>query len=252
MASNSQLPHVPPTEPDSDETGRYDDSVIGRALQWSVAAVVVIALLAAAAWFWLGRQTPAPAPRMTQLAAPTAAPSGLAQAPTVKFTDVTEAAGIRFSRFNGAEGEKLLPETMGGGGAFLDYDGDGDQDLFLVNGAPWPWSKAPNPPSPTPTQALYQNEGNGQFREATQGSGLDLSAYGMGAACGDFDNDGLDRSLRHRRRRQSPLPQSRLRQILGHHRHLRCGRAAERLEFSARRGSITTTTASSISSSAIT
>src|SRR4051794_34859078 len=58
--------------------------------------------------------------------------------PTVRFTDVTESAGIRFRHVNGAAGKKLLPETMGGGVAVIDYDGDGRPDLFFVNSRPWP------------------------------------------------------------------------------------------------------------------
>ena len=58
--------------------------------------------------------------------------------PPVKFVDVTKAAGIRFVHSNGAFGDKLLPETMGAGVAFLDYDNDGDQDLLFVNSCPWP------------------------------------------------------------------------------------------------------------------
>ena len=58
--------------------------------------------------------------------------------PAVKFVDVTKEAGIHFVHVNGAFGEKLLPETMGAGVAFLDYDNDGDQDLLFVNSCPWP------------------------------------------------------------------------------------------------------------------
>lgn len=106
--------------------------------------------------------------------------------PRVVFTDVTASAGLAFTHFNGAEGEKLLPETMGGGCAFLDFDADGDQDMLLVNSASWPWSKNPQPATP----ALFENDGSGKFRNVTRGSGLDVSLYGMGAAIGDYDNDG--------------------------------------------------------------
>lgn len=188
MPPQSQPSPTPPPDTDSDETARYDDTVIGRAARWSAVIAIVGLVVAGGLWLWLSRKAPPPPPRVTELAAPTPAASALAQAPTVSFTDVTASAGIRFAHFNGAEGEKLLPETMGGGGAFLDFDGDGDQDILFVNGAPWPWSKTP--PATAPTHALYQNDGNGRFRDVTAGSGLDVTTYGMGVACGDFDNDG--------------------------------------------------------------
>ena len=66
-------------------------------------------------------------------------------APAVTFTDVTQAAGLKFRHTNGAFGKKYLPETMGAGGAFLDYDGDGWQDILLVNSKGWPGQKAARP-----------------------------------------------------------------------------------------------------------
>jgi hypothetical protein len=106
--------------------------------------------------------------------------------PAVRFVDVTEAAGLRFVHHNGATGEKLLPETMGSGAAFLDYDGDGDQDILLVNSDDW----SPSASKPRPTQALYRNDGLGHFEDVTAAAGLDRSFFGMGAAVGDLDNDG--------------------------------------------------------------
>lgn len=105
------------------------------------------------------------------------------------FTDITASAGINFVHHNGAYGDKLLPETMGGGVAFFDYDNDGDQDLLFINSTYWPGHLPENAP-PTP-MALYRNDGQGRFQETTPGSGLDFSCYGMGVAIGDYDNDGL-------------------------------------------------------------
>ena len=65
-------------------------------------------------------------------------PLCLLAASSIQFTDITKAAGITFTHFNGAFGKKFLPETLGPGVAFIDYDGDGWQDLFFTNGKEWP------------------------------------------------------------------------------------------------------------------
>ena len=111
-----------------------------------------------------------------------------ADVPLVKFTDLTAKAGIKFVHTNGGFGKKLLPETLGGGCAFIDFDNDGKQDLLFVNSCSWPGfdfgDKAP------PTMALYRNKGDGTFEDVTAAVGLDDTFYGMGVAVGDFDNDG--------------------------------------------------------------
>src|SRR3974390_3261369 len=109
---------------------------------------------------------------------------------SAKFIDVTTASGVAFVHNNAAYGEKLLPETMGGGVAFFDFDNDGSQDLLFVNSAFWPLHAPPG--QKPPTMALYRNDGHGRFTDVTAGSGLDVSFYGMGVAVGDYDNDGLD------------------------------------------------------------
>jgi hypothetical protein len=108
--------------------------------------------------------------------------------PDVTFVEITKEAGITFRQCNAATGEKLLPETMGSGVAFLDADGDGDADLFFVNSTHW--SGAEPKGTPAPTQALYLNDGQGHFVDATAAAGLDKTFFGMGAAVGDYDNDG--------------------------------------------------------------
>jgi hypothetical protein len=104
----------------------------------------------------------------------------------VTFTDVTAAAGIKFVHNAGKAGKKYLPETMGSGCAFLDADGDGWLDIFLVNSKDWvPRGRRSLP-------ALYRNNRNGTFTDITAGGGLDMEGFGMGAAVGDYDNDGRD------------------------------------------------------------
>ena len=108
---------------------------------------------------------------------------------SIRFTDVTESAGIGFVHVNGAYGERLMPETIGSGAAFIDYDRDGDQDLFLVNSRHW---EGQEQGAEQPHQALYHNDGTGGFTDVTEEAGLALSTYGMGAAVGDYDGDGWD------------------------------------------------------------
>ena len=101
------------------------------------------------------------------------------------FTDVTSSAGIHFRHNNGAYGGKLLPETLGAGCAFLDYDGDGWQDILLVNSMDWPGHARQRS-----TPKLYRNNRNGTFTDVTREAGLDLEMYGLGLAVGDYNNDG--------------------------------------------------------------
>jgi hypothetical protein len=104
-----------------------------------------------------------------------------------RFEDVTRAAGIHFVHYNGSFGKKWLPETMGPGVAFIDYDNDGWQDILIVNGMDWPGHARKHS-----TLALYHNNHDGTFTEVTQKSGLAIEMYGMGVAIGDYDNDGFD------------------------------------------------------------
>ncbi len=107
--------------------------------------------------------------------------------PGITFRDITQQAGIRFVHNNAAFGKKYLPETMGPGVAFIDYDNDGWPDIFLVNGTNWPGQ-----PSRHSTPKLYHNNRNGTFTDVTHQAGLDIDIFGMGVAVGDYDNDGYD------------------------------------------------------------
>jgi len=113
------------------------------------------------------------------LAAP---PAGLG----FRLEDVTTQAGIQFVHNTGAYGGKLLPETLGSGCAFLDYDADGWQDVLLINGMDWPGHKRQ-----ISTLRLYRNNRNGTFTDVTRKAGLDVEMYGMGVAVGDYNNDGF-------------------------------------------------------------
>jgi hypothetical protein len=176
------------TEPvDERDLVPVDDTIIGRAFRWSLAVLGVLAVAVAVA-IWAARRPEPPPPAAPAPQARAVARHPDVSPPTALFTDVTAEAGIRFTHFNGAAGDKLLPETMGGGCAFLDYDGDGDQDLVLVNACPWP--DGPLPAGPPPTTALYRNDGAGRFEDVSAEAGLAVTFYGMGTAAGDFDNDG--------------------------------------------------------------
>src|SRR5277367_1216525 len=106
--------------------------------------------------------------------------------PGFRLVDVTKSAGIQFQHNSGAYGGKLLPETLGSGCAFLDYDRDGWQDILLINGMDWPGHKRQ-----TSTLRLYHNNRDGTFTDVTHKSGLDVEMYGMGVAVGDYNNDGF-------------------------------------------------------------
>jgi enediyne biosynthesis protein E4 len=138
--------------------------------------------------------TPSPASSATEIPAaappPSAPPSSPNPVPSrpsgpIQFTDVTAQAGIHFKYNNGAFGKKYLPETMGPGTCFLDYDNDGWQDILLVNSTDWPEHN-----SGKSFPALYHNNHNGTFTDVTRAAGLAFEEYGLGCAIGDYDNDG--------------------------------------------------------------
>jgi hypothetical protein len=176
-----------------------DDAVIGRAFRWSI-AVVAVATIAIGVIAWARRPERAVEPVIER--GPIEAPAPMRRDPRVPdlpFTDVASAAGIAFVHESGAAGEKLLPETMGSGCAFLDYDGDGDQDLLLANATSWAAHAASAAAIPLPrtggaggaaTPVLYRNDGRGAFTYVTVDAGLDVSFSGTGIAAADCDGDG--------------------------------------------------------------
>jgi len=110
------------------------------------------------------------------------------QAQQIHFRDITTQAGIHFTHNNGAFGKKWLPETMGPGCAFIDYDNDGYPDILLVNGEDWPGHAHAGPTTPK----LYHNNHDGTFTDVTRKAGLAVPMFGLGVAIGDYDNDGFD------------------------------------------------------------
>jgi enediyne biosynthesis protein E4 len=110
------------------------------------------------------------------------------QAQQIHFRDITAQAGIHFTHNNGAFGKKWLPETMGPGCAFVDYDNDGYPDILLVNGTDWQGHARGGATTPK----LYHNNQDGTFTDVTRKAGLAVPMFGFGVAVGDYDNDGFD------------------------------------------------------------
>jgi len=173
-----------PVEEDPEDES--DGAQIGQALRATFVVLLFAAGLGGIAW-WVMQENEPEAAKAQPVALPSARESASFTVPALQFTDITQQAGITFLHQNGATGEKLLPETMGGGCAFFDYENDGDQDLLLVNSTFWPWDETT---AERPHAVLYANDGKGNFTDVTTEAGLDFECYGMGVAAGDFDNDG--------------------------------------------------------------
>lgn len=166
-----------------------DESAVGKAFLRTLKTMGVIVVIGLIAYLIQRHDEKKPSEAETAVEGPRIpAKNNALPPPQVGFSDITAEAGIDFVHTNGAYGDKLLPETMGGGVAFFDYDNDGDQDLLFVNSSHWPGQVSSD--AKRPTMALYRNDGKGEFDDVTAGSGLDVSLYGMGVAVGDYDNDG--------------------------------------------------------------
>ena len=170
------------------ERTRAGEAIIRYWFRRSLAIILVIGTIAAGiGWYLNSDEAPAIIIEEAMVSGPVIEEKILPQSPpAVVFRDITSDAGIDFVHTNGAYGDRLLPESIGSGTAFFDYDNDGDQDLLLVNSSWFPGHEQPT----TPTLALYQNDGSGQFTDVTREAGLAIDCYGMGVAVGDYDNDG--------------------------------------------------------------
>ncbi len=108
-------------------------------------------------------------------------------AATVVFEDVTKKSGITWIHNNAQSAARHLPETVGGGCAFIDYDNDGWLDMFFVNSGT---SDFFTPTTPI-RNALYRNNRDGTFTDVTVQAGVTKDSFGMGVAAADYDADGF-------------------------------------------------------------
>ncbi|MBL9118629.1 MAG: CRTAC1 family protein [Phycisphaerae bacterium] len=186
-ANHPESDRLPETNATAEEAAAADRRV-GKAVGASIALLLLVGAIAGGAW-WLTRPKPDPVRPVEPVPAPTGAkavpPGAIVE---VMYAETGPSMGINFERTNGATGEKLLPETMGGGVALADFDGDDTPDVLFINGDHWPWNRTEAAIQPSPH--LYVNLNKGQFAEATNRSGIDVPMQGMGVAVGDYDGDG--------------------------------------------------------------
>ncbi len=176
-------------EQDADDRGDVqDDAIIGKALFGSLMVLGLVGLVAGGIALAVYLRKPAVEDRKTEVALPQTRAVEQVTLPKIPLTDITAEAGIDWQHVNGMEGEKLLPETMGGGVAVFDFDRDGDNDLLFVGGTSWPWAR--NPIANPRSLCLYRNDDSAKFTDVTVEVGLEKNFYGCAPAVGDFDNDG--------------------------------------------------------------
>ncbi len=163
-----------------------NDQVIADFFKKSVLAIVVIAAVVFVIVYLKNRDDAKVLVEEKTYQAPTQLKKQV-EPPKTVFLEEARQRGINFVHENGAVGNRMLPETMGSGIAFIDFDNDGDQDIVFANGTNWPWNEEINS-----TQHVYSNDGTGNFTDVTSELGLDKNFYGTGIAIGDVNNDGFD------------------------------------------------------------
>ncbi len=164
-----------------------DNRAIKKALSLSAVALTAIVLAGVAIALFVQRSPKQKPTTPKDITLPIGRQMSSVKPPDLKFSDITAQSGIDFVHTNLATGKKLLPETMGGGCAFFDYDGDGDQDLLFTDSNRWPWDPEDKA---RPSLRLYINDGTGTFSDHTSKANLNVSCYGMGVAISDYDSDG--------------------------------------------------------------
>ena len=107
--------------------------------------------------------------------------------PPVTFEDITQKSGIRWVHNNAQSDARHIPEAVGPGCAFIDYDNDGWMDILFINSGS---SDFFTPATPL-RNALYRNNHDGTFTDVTVKTGLSGGGFGMGVAVADYDGDGF-------------------------------------------------------------
>lgn len=175
----------PQSETEDDDV--QNDAVIATALRASLIVLMIMGLPLIGFLVYLNLKKVKEEQQEFTVDVPTVREANQQVMPQLTLSDVTADAGIDFVHETGRAGEKLLPETMGGGVAALDYNNDGHLDLLFVNSCRWPWDANASEPSPS---SLYQGDGKLHFKDVSAEAGIDFTLYGMGCAVGDIDNDG--------------------------------------------------------------
>jgi len=165
-----------------------NDQIIADFFKKSLKIIIGVVLFLSALYFYINRSKQEVQVIEQSYQSPTILKQET-KPPVTHFSEQAEIRGIDFIHNNGATGDRMLPETMGSGVAFFDYDNDGDQDVLFANGTQWPWDKED---SNQTTQQIYENNGKGYFKNVTSELGLNEEFYGTGIAIGDVDKDGFD------------------------------------------------------------